>query len=61
VSRSRYGQHRHRQSWIVVLCPSCGQAVEARRTLPGKPLHVRAHLHGDDLCPCQTIDTVVAA
>ena len=58
---SRYGQGRHRQSYITVTCPCCGLAVAARRTLPGRPLHVRAHLTDDGwLCPCQTIEQVVA-
>ena len=62
MSRSRYGQGRHRQVWITVLCPSCTHAVQARRTLPGHPLHVRAHWTDDgDLCPCQQVEQVVAA
>jgi hypothetical protein len=60
--RSRYGQGRHRQSWLSVVCPACRATVAARRTLPGHPLHVRAHFTDDGaLCPCVTVDEVVAA
>jgi len=61
MSRSRYGTGRHRQSWLTVLCPTCGLDVQARRTVPDKPLHVRAHHSGGTLCPCTKIDTVIAA
>ena len=61
MTRARYGQGRHRQAWIVVVCPCCGATAQARRTLPEQPLHVRAHYtDDDDLCPCQTTEAVVA-
>jgi len=59
---SRHGFGRHRQSWIKVICPTCEQVAEARRTVPGKPLHVKAHFTaGGDLCACDEVVTVVAA
>jgi hypothetical protein len=62
MTRSRYGRGRHRQVWITALCPCCARVVQARRTLPDRPLHVRAHFtDAGDLCPCQTVDRVVAA
>lgn len=49
---SRYGQGRHRQSWVPVRCDICGQAAAARRTLPGRPLYLRTHFDADgELCP----------
>lgn len=54
--RARYGQGRHRQPWITVVCPCCAREVLARRTLPGHALHMKAHFAGDDgLCPCSTV------
>ena len=59
--RSTEGRGRHRQAWITLRCPDCGQAVQARRTRPGRPLHVRAHLTDDGtLCPRQSVEEVVA-
>lgn len=56
--RSRGGEHRHRQQWLHVVCPCCGQTADARRTLPGRPLHVVAHLTADGvLCGCATAPT----
>jgi len=43
VGKSREGSGRHRQPWIEIVCERCGLTVKARRTLPGKPLHVRTH------------------
>lgn len=61
MSRSRYGQGRHRQVWLTTLCSRCAGVVQARRTLPGRPLHVRAHFDADGaLCPCVTVEQVVA-
>jgi hypothetical protein len=62
MTRSRYGQGRHRQVWITALCPCCTHEVQVRRTLPGKPMHVRAHLLDDGtICPCQTLTQVLAS
>jgi len=37
-----------------------GQPVTARRTVPGRPLHVRVHFVGDDkLCGCTTVEAVL--
>jgi hypothetical protein len=58
MGRSREGNGRHRQPWIEVVCVHCGQTVKARRTLPGKPLHVRTHLNDNwDACPPLANDT----
>lgn len=51
MARSREGSGRHRQAWIPVTCEHCGQQAMARRTRPGRPLHVRVHLTDDGLCP----------
>jgi len=55
--RSHQGGHRHHQPWLELVCPSCGQACTARRTLPGRALHVRTHLTSEgQLCDCTTVD-----
>ena len=61
MSRARYGSGRHRQAWIELVCPCCGLTVQARRTLPGLSLHVKAHFDNDgELCLCSdAVDTVV--
>lgn len=59
TTRSREGNGRHRQPWQSVRCPGCDQVVSARRTLPGRPWHVRAHLTDDGLCPTTTLTEVV--
>jgi len=52
---ARYGSGRHRQTWYEVVCDRCGSVAQARRTVPGKPLYVRAHFTADDrLCTAQT-------
>ena len=51
MGRSHYGQHVHRQPWVLISCPHCGGEVRARRTFPGRPWHVRTHLTEDGLCP----------
>jgi hypothetical protein len=49
---SRYGTGRHRQAFIEIACPHCGQACSARRTLPTKPLYIRTHFdESGELCP----------
>jgi hypothetical protein len=60
MSRSRGGEHRHRQPWTEARCECCGLVVLARPTLPGHPWHVRAHFTRDaELCPCDTAETLV--
>lgn len=62
MSRSRGGSGRHRQPWIEATCECCGQPVTARRTLPGRPLHARAHFTSDgDLCGCSTVEKVLVS
>lgn len=51
MSRARYGNGRHLQPWVVVPCPWCGQNVDARRTVPGKPMHVKTHFDNEAFCP----------
>ena len=53
---ARYGWGRHRQAWITVPCPECGQEVMARRAkFPW--LHLRAHFtDAAKLCPAQVAD-----
>jgi hypothetical protein len=42
----------HRQFWVDVECPHCGLTAHARRTLPGKPWHIRVHLTDEgETCP----------
>ena len=42
--RTTGGIGRHRQSWHTVICPGCGTDVQVRRTIHGKPLHIRRPL-----------------
>ena len=52
MTRPRAGNGMHRQFWMRITCPHCGLMVSARRTLPGRPLHVRTHVTDDgSLCP----------
>lgn len=34
-----------------MICPYCTQEVDARRTLPGNPVHIKTHWHEDEFCP----------
>lgn len=62
MTRASHGQGRHRQAWITAVCPCCTRVVQARRTLPGHPLHMKAHFADDGaLCPCTTVDRVAVA
>lgn len=58
---ARYGSGRHRQPWLTAVCPCCEQDVRARRTLPGRPLHIQAHLTDAGVCPCHSLDEVLAS
>jgi hypothetical protein len=51
MARSREGNGRHRQAWIEITCEHCGQTAKARRTVPGRPLHIFAHLTDNGPCP----------
>ena len=60
--KARYGSGRHRQAWITIVCPACKLAVQARRTRPGRPLHIKAHFDDDgDLCLCSDAEEVIAS
>lgn len=52
MAKATAGNGMHRQFWMDVTCPHCGLMVRARRTLPGRPLHIRTLFdRHEQLCP----------
>jgi len=52
MARSHNGEHRHRQPWIRITCPTCGLSCLAKRTRPGHDMWIKTHFDNDgELCP----------